>query len=674
MGTLDAECSHCRSTSHASSDCPHGLLSSECSHCGSKDHASSDCPHGLFSSECSHCGSTSHASSDCPHGLFSSKCSHCGSKDHASGDCPHGIFSSECSHCGSKKHASHQCPHGLLASKPKRPAGRARETTADDSSSSSNGTGCGLLVGIVVIVAVAVWLAVNVVLPVALLNSALILTILTLFYKHRRVLLSSLALIGGCYMLVDISNGWLSVNFVQNIVKDHRWITGFVYVNAAAVALSTWQLVRPLLETDSGLAKIDRRNDLLRSCAAIALICFGALLLPIIYHTVRNSVIAVPVVANTFDATSRATTNAILTDATRKQLQLSQIPAGTFTMGCTSSDNECDPDEYPPHRVTFSKAFMMAQTETTNAQYGHCVAEGACDPPTASTDYNDPKKGDHPVVNVTWNDAAKFCRWAGARLPTEAEWEYAARGERFESRYPWGSSLSHNNANYKGTGGHDQWSGTSPVGSFEPTGYALYDMSGNAWEWVADWYGEYPRSDVSNPSGPSSGPRRVLRGGAWSSVPRWLRVSFRVRGAPGYRFGSDGFRCARDIEGHSDTTDNMRSVTIGEFSQIPDEFAVGAGCSYSATRNGRPVFIEDMGGDAAMVLGGAIVRLKWMEQTQVTGGGVINIYRGSDFEISKSTTSTKIGHESASEEGYITVKSKNGSVVIRERIYGSCGA
>ena len=176
-------------------------------------------------------------------------------------------------------------------------------------------------------------------------------------------------------------------------------------------------------------------------------------------------------------------------------------------------------------------------------------AARACIPPTPSTDYNEAGKDGHPVVNVTWGDAASFCRWAGARLPTEAEWEYAARGGRTELRYPWGVSLSHDNANYKETGGRDQWSGTSPVGWFEPTGYGLYDMSGNAWEWVADWYGEYPQSDVRDPIGPSSGTRRVLRGGSWSGVPRWLRVSFRVRGAPGYRLGSDGFRCARDVDG-----------------------------------------------------------------------------------------------------------------------------
>jgi formylglycine-generating enzyme required for sulfatase activity len=246
-----------------------------------------------------------------------------------------------------------------------------------------------------------------------------------------------------------------------------------------------------------------------------------------------------------------------------EQVQFQPIPAGTFTMGCTHGDSQCDRDESPPHRVTLS-GFLMAQTETTKTQYGRCVAAGACNPQAPGTDYDEAGKGDHPVVSVTWGDAAQFCGWAGARLPTEAEWEYAARGGRPEWRYPWGVSISHDNANYKETGERDQWSGTSPVSSFEPNGYGLYDMSGNAWEWVADWYGEYPQSDARNPIGPTSGYRRVIRGGAWSGIPRWLRVSYRVRGAPGYRLGADGFRCARSVDGQAEVPAAERMSDLGE--------------------------------------------------------------------------------------------------------------
>jgi formylglycine-generating enzyme required for sulfatase activity len=564
---------------------------------------------------------------------------------------------------------------------------RIREDSAEasDVARSSDETGCAQIIAVVVvgliIIAVVLWLLANVVLPVLLLNAAAICAILALAYKANRTLFSSLALVGGCYLLVDVANGWLSANFVNNVVKTPTWLTAFVYVNAAAVALSTWQLVRPLLATAATVTVSNKRNGLLLSSGAVGLICAAGVMLPVIYHTVPNPFVDAPNVADTF-AQSGVTKTSIPEHAAGEQIQFRQIPAGTFTMGCTPSDSECDPDESPPHRVTLSKAFMMAQTETTNAQYGRCVAEGACSPPTPSTDYNDPGKRDHPVVNVTWGDATTFCRWAGARLPTEAEWEYTARGGRTESRYPWGASISHDSANYKETGGRDQWSGTSPVGSFEPIGYGLYDMSGNAWEWVADWYGEYPQTHVRNPSGPSSGPRRVLRGGSWSSVPRWLRVSFRVRGAPGYRLGSDGFRCARNVEDASESsinamitkTNGALSVTIGEFNKIPDDFAVGAGCSYSKTRTGKPVFIEDMGGSAVMMLNGDTVRLKWVEQTQATENGLTNIYTGDNFEVSKSTTTVETWHEGASEEGYITVKSKDGGAVTKERIYGACGA
>ncbi len=114
-------------------------------------------------------------------------------------------------------------------------------------------------------------------------------------------------------------------------------------------------------------------------------------------------------------------------------------------------------------------------------------------------------------------------------------------------------------------------------------------------------------------------------------------------------------------------------VTIGTFNQIPDEFGIGAGCSYSTTRNGKPVFIEDMGGSAVMMLNGKTVKLKLSKQSKATGGGVTNIYASNDFEVSKTTTSIRTGPESTSEEGYITVKAKDGGVT-KQRIYGDCGA
>lgn len=115
------------------------------------------------------------------------------------------------------------------------------------------------------------------------------------------------------------------------------------------------------------------------------------------------------------------------------------------------------------------------------------------------------------------------------------------------------------------------------------------------------------------------------------------------------------------------------SVTVGTFNRIPDEFAMGAGCSYAKTPNGKPVFIEDMGGSAVMILNGRTVELTFLKQSDAGGGATTNVYTNSDFEVTKTTTSKKTGHESAEEEGHITVKAKGGGIA-RERIYGACGA
>ena len=153
----------------------------------------------------------------------------------------------------------------------------------------------------------------------------------------------------------------------------------------------------------------------------------------------------------------------------------------------------------------------------------------------------------HPIVFVSWNDAAAaYAEWAGKRLPTEAEWEYAARGGLIGKRYPWGNEITHDRANYYGTRGRDKWDWqTAPVGSFDANGYGLYDMAGNVDEWCSDWYDEdyYSNSPLRNPQGPSTSWWRVLRGGSWFSSSNYLRVACRINDNPTYAHSYFGFRC-----------------------------------------------------------------------------------------------------------------------------------
>jgi len=227
------------------------------------------------------------------------------------------------------------------------------------------------------------------------------------------------------------------------------------------------------------------------------------------------------------------------------------VPAGEFEMGSMEGES----DEQPVHTVALD-GFWIDRTEVTNGQYAQCEAAGACDPPpnTGSTTrdsyYGNSAYDNYPVIYVSWHDAEDYCAWAGARLPTEAQWEYAARGP--ESRvFPWGDEFDCTLTNSWGEG-CDGYTRTAPVGSF-PAGASwcgALDMIGNVWEWVADWYdGDYyERSPTQNPLGPEEGNLKVLRGGSWGDDPEYVRGAYRRRFRPDYRLNSDGFRCARGSE------------------------------------------------------------------------------------------------------------------------------
>jgi formylglycine-generating enzyme required for sulfatase activity len=249
------------------------------------------------------------------------------------------------------------------------------------------------------------------------------------------------------------------------------------------------------------------------------------------------------------------------------------IPPGTFMMGCSPGDTECGNDEKPPHQVTIAKGFWLGQTEVTVGAYKRfAVATGRHMAPKPHFDGMplNPGWGNEaiPIVDVTWDDAHAYCRWAGERLPTEAEWEYAARAGSTASRYgdlneiAWYADNSgrerldstkiykEDNANYaqrlkeNGDSIHD-------VGLKRANGFGLYDILGNVWEWVNDRYDEnyYQNSPPQDPQGPrrGRGDESVLRGGSWNDPPSYVRASSRMSFNSELMFENSGFRCGGEV-------------------------------------------------------------------------------------------------------------------------------
>lgn len=240
------------------------------------------------------------------------------------------------------------------------------------------------------------------------------------------------------------------------------------------------------------------------------------------------------------------------------------IPAGYFTMGCSPGDAQCEGSETPAHEVTLTKGFWMGQTAVT---VGAWTRMGMALPPEAklldralNASWSDARQ---PIVNVTWGQAQGYCEAVGMRLPTEAEWEYAARAGTVGARYggldeiAWyadnsgdkkinsASIWAEDRARYRqrlkenGNGPHD-------VGTKRANPWKLYDMLGNVWQWVADWYGEkyYAPQDATDPTGPKAGTLKAQRGGSWLGTSSSVRVSGRGWGLPGDHDSDTGFRCA----------------------------------------------------------------------------------------------------------------------------------
>jgi formylglycine-generating enzyme required for sulfatase activity len=217
-------------------------------------------------------------------------------------------------------------------------------------------------------------------------------------------------------------------------------------------------------------------------------------------------------------------------------VEMVAVPAGEFQMGSEDGPS----DERPAARVHLA-AFWIDRTEVTNGRYAACVEAGACTPPVGPA-FADATRADHPVSLVSWTQAAAYCRWVGKRLPTEAEWEKAARGADGRA-YPWGSGFEADRVNAGYT------SGTSAAGS-HPGGaspYGVLDMAGNVWEWTASLYRPYPYDAGDGREDPAGRGARVNRGGSWYYGAEYVRTTYRATADHMYRRIADlGFRCAAD--------------------------------------------------------------------------------------------------------------------------------
>lgn len=226
------------------------------------------------------------------------------------------------------------------------------------------------------------------------------------------------------------------------------------------------------------------------------------------------------------------------------RMEMVYIPAGEFLMGSEPGEPGSTEDENPQHRV-YLDGYWISMFPVTNTMYQRCVRAKVCQYSVereTNPRSRDPLFADHPAVHMTWTDAQHYCEWMGGRLPTEAEWEKAARGPN-GWKYPWGNM--HPNMNI--TNAKNMVGDTTPVGMFpdDRSYYGLYDMGGNVREWVADWYNAdfYSESPTENPQGAASGEKKVLKGASWGDIYRFTRTANRLAHFPESPGHNRGFRC-----------------------------------------------------------------------------------------------------------------------------------
>jgi formylglycine-generating enzyme required for sulfatase activity len=363
--------------------------------------------------------------------------------------------------------------------------------------------------------------------------------------------------------VVRPEKGFLKVrNQIYNTIFNPQWIQEtapkdwqkvfFAFVGVLAIALLCW-------------------GSISAGALRIPLETFGMFFVPISEPThtpipsTNTLVITEPTQflwtpTNTATITATSTVTATMTPSGPRPEILNRgammilVPAGRFQMGAVKRDFYAETHEKPNHPVDLD-SYYIDKFEVTNALYQACVRDGACKLPIQTDSrthfkyYGNPTYDHYPVVYVNWNMANAYCTWRRSRLPTEAEWEKAARGN-VSHLYPWGDTGAVCQVvNYKGPRGCDN--DIREVGS-RPDGqspYGVYDMAGNVWEWVNDWYSQayYSLSPLDNPLGPASGLGKVVRGGSWNSTEDDIRTSKRRSFPPRDNYYNLGFRCAQDV-------------------------------------------------------------------------------------------------------------------------------